>query len=63
MINRPALVLFPGALGDFVCFLPTLQFLAEGTSIDLLTRTELCDLVPTRVKVGSLERFEIRQLF
>jgi ADP-heptose:LPS heptosyltransferase len=63
VINRRALVLFPGALGDFVCFLPTLQFLAERMSIDLLTRTELSELVPARVKVGSLERFEIRQLF
>jgi ADP-heptose:LPS heptosyltransferase len=63
MINRRALVLFPGALGDFVCFLPTLEFLAERTSIDLLARTEFSELVPERVKTGSLERFEIRHLF
>ena len=63
MSKRRALVLFPGALGDFVCFLPTLEFLAERTSIDLLARTEFSELVPERVKVGSLERFEIGHLF
>jgi ADP-heptose:LPS heptosyltransferase len=63
MSNRRALVLFPGALGDFVCFLPTLKVLAERTSIDLLVRTEFSELVPARLKVGSLERFEIRHLF
>ena len=63
MSNRRALVLFPGALGDFVCFLPTLKILAERTSIDLLARTGFSELVPGHVKVGSLERFEIRHLF
>jgi ADP-heptose:LPS heptosyltransferase len=63
VINRPALVLFPGALGDFVCFLPALEFLAERTSIDLLARTEFSEIVAGRVKVGSLERFEVRHLF
>jgi ADP-heptose:LPS heptosyltransferase len=63
MSNRRALVLFPGALGDFVCFLPSLKVLAERTSIDLLVRTEFSELVPARLKVGSLERFEIRHLF
>lgn len=63
MSNRRALVFFPGALGDFVCFLPTLKVLAEQASIDLLARTEFSELIPARVKVGSLERFEIRHLF
>ena len=63
MSDRRALVLFPGALGDFVCFLPALECLADRTSIDLLARTEFSELVPARVKVGSLERFEIRHLF
>lgn len=63
VIDRPALVLFPGALGDFVCFLPVLECLAERTAIDLLTRTEFSELVPPGVKVGSLERFAIRHLF
>jgi ADP-heptose:LPS heptosyltransferase len=63
VINRRALVLFPGALGDFVCFLPVLDYLAKRCSIDLLARTEFSELVPGRVKVKSLERFEIRHLF
>jgi ADP-heptose:LPS heptosyltransferase len=63
MSDRRALVLFPGALGDFVCFLPALECLAGRTSIDLLGRTEFSELVPARIKVGSLERFEIRHLF
>jgi ADP-heptose:LPS heptosyltransferase len=63
MSNRRALVLFPGALGDFVCFLPILKILAERMSIDLLAWTEFSELVPGHVKVGSLERFEIRHLF
>jgi len=63
VINRRTLVLFPGALGDFVCFLPVLDYLAERWSIDLLARTEFSELVPGRVKVMSLERFEIRHLF
>ena len=63
MSNRRALVIFPGALGDFVCFLPTLKVLAERPSIDLLARTEFSEIVPACVKVGSLERFEIRHLF
>jgi Glycosyltransferase family 9 (heptosyltransferase) len=58
-----ALVLFPGALGDFVCFLPVLKYLAQRTPIDLLARSEFSDLVPACVNLGSLERFEIRNLF
>ena len=63
MSIRRGLVVFPGALGDFVCFLPTLEVLAERRSIDLLARTEFSELVSARVKVGSLERFEISHLF
>ncbi|TMA59969.1 MAG: glycosyltransferase family 9 protein [Deltaproteobacteria bacterium] len=56
-------VLFPGALGDFVCLLPSLQSLARGAEIDLFAHTEFADLVPARVAVWSLERPEIRKLF
>ena len=63
MINGRALVLFPGALGDFVCFLPVLECLAQRTSIDVLARTEFSDVAPAGANVGSLERFEIRHLF
>lgn len=57
------MVLFPGALGDFICFLPALECLAERAEIDLLARTEFSDLVPARVRVTSLERYEIARLF
>jgi ADP-heptose:LPS heptosyltransferase len=57
------LVLFPGALGDFVCFLPALQVLSEGEQVHLLAHSEFADLVSPSVKVGSLERYEIRRLF
>jgi ADP-heptose:LPS heptosyltransferase len=63
VIDRRGLVLFPGALGDFVCFLPVIESLAERTSIDLLARTEFAELAPPGVTVRSLERFEIRNLF
>jgi ADP-heptose:LPS heptosyltransferase len=57
------LVIFPGALGDFLCFLPTLWFLSQDKEVDLLARSEFADLAPPAVKVGSLERYEIRRLF
>jgi ADP-heptose:LPS heptosyltransferase len=60
---RRWLVIFPGALGDFLCFLPTLEFLRQGNEVDLLAHSEFADLVPSTVKVGSLERYEIRRLF
>ena len=60
---RRELVIFPGALGDFLCFLPTLRFLSQGKEIDLLARSEFADLAPPTVKIGSLERYEVRRLF
>jgi ADP-heptose:LPS heptosyltransferase len=57
------LVLFPGALGDFVCFLPALEVLSKAEQIDLLAHSEFADLVSPAVNVGSLERYEIRRLF
>jgi len=58
-----SLVIFPGALGDFLCFLPTLRFLSQGKEVNLLARSEFADLVLPTVKVDSLERYEIRRLF
>jgi len=58
-----ALIIFPGALGDFLCFLPTLRFLSQNQDVDLLARSEFDDLAPPAVRVGSLERYEIRRLF
>ncbi len=61
--DQRALVLFPGALGDFVCFLPVLRSLAHAASVDLLARSEFADLAPESVRVRSLERYEINRLF
>ncbi|MFQ5903205.1 MAG: glycosyltransferase family 9 protein, partial [Candidatus Binatia bacterium] len=57
------LVIFPGALGDFICFLPALEKLARGREVDLLARAEYADLLPATVVVRSLERYEITRLF
>ncbi len=57
------LVLFPGALGDFVCFFPALEELARGRSVDLLARGDYADLLPPRIAARSLERYEVRRLF
>jgi Glycosyltransferase family 9 (heptosyltransferase) len=56
-------VLFPGALGDFVCLLPVLQSLVREAEVDLFARTEFAGLVPPGVRVRSLERPEIHALF
>jgi Glycosyltransferase family 9 (heptosyltransferase) len=56
-------VLFPGALGDFICFLPALQELALSGDVDLFARSEFADIVPSGVTVRSLECSEITRLF
>jgi len=56
-------VLFPGALGDFVCFLPALQALVRDADVDLFARSEFADIVPGGVAVRSLEGNEISRLF
>jgi ADP-heptose:LPS heptosyltransferase len=56
-------VIFPGALGDFICFLPALETLAQTAWVDLFSRREFADLAPDGVRVGSLERSEISALF
>lgn len=63
-INKPRVcVIFPGALGDFVCFLPALHQLADASPVDLLARSEFAAIAPLGVNVHSLERPEVRQLF
>jgi ADP-heptose:LPS heptosyltransferase len=56
-------VLFPGALGDFICFLPALGVLSASAPVDLFARSEFAELVPPHVRVRSLECFEVRRLF
>jgi ADP-heptose:LPS heptosyltransferase len=58
-----ALVIFPGALGDFVCFLPALRAIARGRAVDLLARAEVGGLVPPAINVMSMERRELARLF
>jgi ADP-heptose:LPS heptosyltransferase len=61
---RRICVIFPGALGDFLCFLPTLCSLAaDAAQVDLFARTEFADLAPPAVKVRSSECHEISALF
>lgn len=57
------LALFPGALGDFVCFLPALRALSENGRVDLLARSEYAAIAPPNVTARSLERYEISRLF
>jgi ADP-heptose:LPS heptosyltransferase len=63
VIDGRVLILFPGALGDFICLLPVLESLARRKSVDVLARTEFSDVAPPFVNVRSLERSEIRSLF
>lgn len=62
-IPEKILVFFPGALGDFICFLPALEKLATATEVDLYARTEYAGLPPAPVRVYSLERYEVSRLF
>jgi ADP-heptose:LPS heptosyltransferase len=61
--KEKVLVIFPGALGDFICFLPALEKLSRRGDVDLLARSDYSDLVPPTVKVRSLESNQISRLF
>ena len=56
-------VIFPGALGDFVCFLPALALLAHRAEVDLIARSEFAEIVPENVRVRSIESYPISRLF
>jgi ADP-heptose:LPS heptosyltransferase len=58
-----ALVLYPGALGDFICFLPALRRLSRTAAVDVLARSEYAGLIPPGVRLFSLERREVTRLF
>jgi len=63
-MKSPAVcVIFPGALGDFLCFLPALLALAKSHSVILYARSEFAELIPATVSVRSIERSEISRLF
>jgi ADP-heptose:LPS heptosyltransferase len=61
--KRRIAVLFPGALGDFICLLPALHALAEGAQVEIFSKTEFAALVPEHIRVSALERYEINRLF
>jgi ADP-heptose:LPS heptosyltransferase len=56
-------LLFPGALGDFICLLPVLQALARTAQVDVFAKTEFAEIVPRDISVRALERYEINRLF
>lgn len=55
--------IFPGTLGDFICFLPALERLAREGDVDLYARSEFADIAPPAVRVRAHERYEINRLF
>jgi ADP-heptose:LPS heptosyltransferase len=63
------LVIFPGALGDLVCLVPTLCALDRrhrGASLELMARAELADLAVGRMRIArghSIDRPEVSRLF
>lgn len=63
VMQRKVLVIFPGTLGDFVCFLPALRGLAKDRIVDLLARTEYADLLSPGIRTRSLDCHEISRLF
>jgi ADP-heptose:LPS heptosyltransferase len=66
---KRVLVIFPGALGDFVCVLPAIEALAarhRGCSIELMARTELARLAVGRTAVArghSIDAPHVSALF
>jgi ADP-heptose:LPS heptosyltransferase len=66
---KRVLVIFPGALGDFVCVLPAIDALAKrhrGCSIELMARAELARLAAGRTAVArdhSIDAPHVSALF
>ena len=67
--QRKGLLVFPGALGDFLCFLPTLKYVSErerGSDVEIAMRSDFSELLFPRlppVSVRSLDCHEIGRLF
>jgi heptosyltransferase III len=63
------LVIFPGALGDLICLIPTLRAIARrypGATVELMARAELARFATGRLGVvhgHSIDRREVAQLF
>jgi heptosyltransferase-3 len=66
---KRVLVIFPGALGDLICLVPTLRALIprhRGSSIELMAREELARFAVDRMGVAaphSIDRQEVAVLF
>ena len=56
-------LLFPGALGDFVCLLPALHALARASRVEVFAKSEFAEIVPQNIPVRALERYAINRLF
>lgn len=63
------LIIFPGALGDLVCFFPTLRELirrADGNAVELMARDELARFAVNRMGIArahSIDRAAVGELF
>jgi heptosyltransferase III len=68
-IKRPILVIFPGAMGDLICLVPTLRAIARrhpGVPLELMARAELARFATGRLGIThghSIDRREVAQLF
>jgi heptosyltransferase-2 len=66
---RPVLVIFPGALGDLICLMPTLRAIARhhaGAQLELMARAELARFAIGRLGIAhghSIDRREVGHLF
>jgi ADP-heptose:LPS heptosyltransferase len=58
-----SLILFPGALGDFICLVPTIERIRQQSTVELLARTEFADLLSSSVPVRRLDCEEVNRLF
>lgn len=68
-VTRPVLVIFPGALGDLICLVPTLRAITRrhpGAPLELMARAELARFAIGRLGIAhghSIDRREVAQLF
>jgi ADP-heptose:LPS heptosyltransferase len=69
VFTRPVLVIFPGALGDLICLVPTLRAIVRrhaGVPLELMARAELARFATGRLGIAhghSIDRHEVAQLF
>ncbi len=68
-MSSRALIIFPGALGDLICLVPTIEALARrhsGAAIELMARNELAEFAVGRLGIArahSIDRREVAMLF